>query len=74
MMELEGRDSAKCRKSKKKDMIDIIEIDLNDDKDEIGNSVISYIKKEKKNVKGGKTYNKLLDFILERECSLSLGF
>ena len=28
MMEIEGRDSAKCRKSKRKDMIDIIEFDL----------------------------------------------
>ena len=28
MMEMEGRDSAKCRKSKMKDMIDIIEFDL----------------------------------------------
>ena len=27
-MGLDGRDSAKCRKSKRKDMIDIIEIDL----------------------------------------------
>ena len=31
-MELDGRDSAKCRKSKGKDMIDIIEIDLNEEK------------------------------------------
>ena len=28
MMEMEGRDSTKCRKSKSEDMIDIIEIDL----------------------------------------------
>ena len=27
MMEMEGRDSAKCRKSKSKDMIGIIEFD-----------------------------------------------
>ena len=27
MMEIEGRDSAKCRKSKRKDMIGIIEFD-----------------------------------------------
>ena len=27
MMKIEGRDSAKCRKSKMKDMIDIIELD-----------------------------------------------
>ena len=72
MMKLDGRDSAKCRKSKRKDMIDIIEIDLNDNKDEIENSVISYIKKEKKNVKGGKTYSKLLDFVLERDSVASL--
>ena len=28
MMEMKGRDSAKCRKSKSEDMIGIIEIDL----------------------------------------------
>ena len=28
MMEMEDRDSAKCRKSKREDMIGIIEIDL----------------------------------------------
>ena len=28
MMEMDGRDSAKCQKSKRNDMIDIIEIDL----------------------------------------------
>ena len=32
MMKLDGRDSAKCRKSKRKDMIGIIEIDLNKEK------------------------------------------
>ena len=32
MMELDGRNSVKCRKSKRKDMIDIIEIDLNEEK------------------------------------------
>ena len=32
MMEIEGRDSAKCRKSKSKDIYDIIEIVLNDKK------------------------------------------
>ena len=32
MMELDGRDSAKCRKSKRKDMIGIIKIDLNEEK------------------------------------------
>ena len=28
MMEMDGRDSVKCQKSKRKDMIGIIEIDL----------------------------------------------
>ena len=28
MMKMEGRDSAKCQKSKRNDIIDIIEIDL----------------------------------------------
>ena len=32
MMELDGRNSVKCRKSKRKDMIGIIEIDLNEEK------------------------------------------
>ena len=32
MMEIEGRGSAKCQKSKSEDMIDMIEFDLNDNK------------------------------------------
>ena len=32
MMEMEGRGSAKCQKSKSEDMINIIEFDLNDNK------------------------------------------
>ena len=52
MMEMDGRDSAKCRKSKLRDIIDIIEI-LNDNKDKILHSVVSYNEKEpKRNMKG----------------------
>ena len=47
MMEMDGRDSAKCRKYKLKDMIGINRI-VNKSKDKITNSVISYIQKGKK--------------------------
>ena len=40
MMEMEGRDSAKCRKSKLGDIDDIIEFVLNEEKDKIGNSAV----------------------------------
>ena len=51
-MEMDGRDSAKCRKSKLRNIISIIEI-LNDNKDKILHSVVSYNEKEpKRNVKG----------------------
>ena len=40
MMEMDGRDSAKCRKSKLGDIDDIIEFVLNEEKDKIGNSVV----------------------------------
>ena len=40
-MDMDGRDSAKCRKSKIRDIIGIIEI-LNDNKDKLANSAISY--------------------------------
>ena len=35
MMEIEGRDSAKCRKSKSKDIYGIMEIVLNDNKTKV---------------------------------------
>ena len=41
MIETDGRDSAKCRKSKLKDIDGIFGI-LNDNKDEIENSVILF--------------------------------
>ena len=41
-MEMDGRDNSKCQKPKIRDMDDIFEI-LNDNKDKIMNSVISYI-------------------------------
>ena len=42
MMEMDGRDSAKCRKSKLGDIDGIIEFVLNDNNAKIGNSIISY--------------------------------
>ena len=40
MMEIDGRDSANCRKSKLGDIDDIIEFVLNEEKDKIKNSVV----------------------------------
>ena len=40
MMEMDGRDSAKCRKSKLGDIYDIIEFVLNEEKDKIENGVV----------------------------------
>ena len=50
MMEMEGRDSAKCRKSKLGDIDGIIEFVLNDNNVKIVNRVISYKLKRTKNV------------------------
>ena len=51
-MEMDGRDSAKCRKSKLGDMGGLIEFVLNDNNAKIVNSVISYKLKMGENVKG----------------------
>ena len=40
MMEIDGRDNAKCRKSKLGDIDDIIEFVLNEKKDKIENSAV----------------------------------
>ena len=45
---------------------------LNDNKDEIGNNVVSYIKKEKKNVRNERSYSKLYFHFLKRESVASL--
>ena len=42
MMEMDGRGSAKCQKSKSEDMIDIIEM-FNDNKDKTTNSAILFL-------------------------------
>ena len=42
MMEMDGRDSAKCQKSKLRDMIGIIGI-VNDNRTKFSNSVIIYL-------------------------------
>ena len=53
MMEKDGRDSAKCQKSKLRDMIGIIEM-LNDNRTKVQIVIISYLKRPKQNVKGGE--------------------
>ena len=54
MMEMEGRDSAKCRKSKLGDLDDIIDFFLNEEKDKIGNSVVFPKLKETKTGRRGR--------------------
>ena len=54
MMEMDGRDSAKCRKSKLGDIDDIIGFVLNDNNAKIVNSIISYKLKRSQNVKRRK--------------------
>ena len=51
MMEMDGRNSAKCRKSKLGDINDIIEFVLNDNDAKIVNNIISYKLKRSQNVK-----------------------
>ena len=46
MMEMEGRDSAKCRKSKSKNIYGIIEIVLNDNKTKV--RIVAVFSKKKK--------------------------
>ena len=55
MMEIEGQDSAKCRKSKLGDIDGIIEFILNDNNAKIVNKVIYY--KLKRTKKRGKKEN-----------------
>ena len=54
MMEMEGRDSVKCQKSKLEDMDGIIGFVLNDNNAKIVNSIISYKLKRSQNVKKKK--------------------
>ena len=49
MMEMDGRDSAKCRKSKLGDIDGIIGFVLNDNNAKIVNSIISYKLKRSQN-------------------------
>ena len=51
MMEMDGRDSAKCRKSKLGDIDGIIEFVLNDNNAKIVNNIISYKLKRSQNMK-----------------------
>ena len=54
MMEMDGRDSAKCRKSKLRDIDCIIGFVLNDNNAKIVNSIISYKLKRSQNMKKKK--------------------
>ena len=46
MIKMDGRDSAKCQKSKIRGIISIIEM-FNDNKDKTTNSIVSYLKRPK---------------------------
>ena len=73
MMEMDGRDNAKCRKSKLGDIDDIIKFVLNDNKAKIVNSVIFYKFKRTKNEerrKIGCSSSDLLFLVREHPTSL----
>ena len=77
MIEMDSRDSVKCRKSKLGDIDDIIEFVLNEEKDKIGNSVVFPKLKETKTGRRGGGGGGGLDsrcrflIFLEREPLLS---
>ena len=50
MIEMDGRDSTKCQKSKLRNIIDIIEM-CNDNKYKTTNSDVSYLKRPKEKTK-----------------------
>ena len=54
IMEMDGQDSAKCRKSKLWDIYDIIKFVLNEEKDKIWNSVVFPKLKETKMGRRGR--------------------
>ena len=58
-MKMDGRDSAECQNWEKKDIVVIMEIDLNEEKDKIVNSCpLPLSKREKTWKRGGKTYRR----------------
>ena len=63
MMEMDGRDSVKCRKSKLGDIDGIIEFVLNEEKDKIGNSIVFPKLKETKTGKKGRGWTVGVDFL-----------
>ena len=68
MMEMNGRDNAKCQKSKRRDMDDIFEI-LNDNRTKLQIAIIFFLQKQIGNVQGkrrGRCSELRLGF-LERE-------
>ena len=57
MIKTDCRDSTKCKKSKLGDIDGIIEIVLNDNKTKL--CLVSSLTSKKKNVRKGRSYNKL---------------
>ena len=58
-MKMDGRDSAECQNWEKKNIVVVMEIDLNEEKDKIVNSCpLSLSKGEKTWKRGGKTYRR----------------
>ena len=72
MIETDGRDSVKCRKSKLGDIYDIIEFVLNEEKDKIGNSVVFPKLKETKTSRRGGLDGRCRFLIFFRERATSL--
>ena len=72
-MEIDGRESAKCQKSKLGDIDDIIEFVLNDNKTKLCIvSSSSNLKRGEKREERGRTYRGREFLILEREREASL--
>ena len=59
MMEMDGRDSVKCRKSNLGDIDGIIEFVLNDNKTKLCTVSSPLFKRKEKNVRGEQTYRNL---------------
>ena len=71
MMKIDGRESAKCQKSKLGDIDDIIEIVLNYNKTKLC-IVSSLTSKRKRSVGGGGFHSELKSLVLKRESVASL--
>ena len=68
MMEIDGRESAKCQKSKLGDIDDIIEIILNDNKTKL--CIVSSLTSKRKRKRAGRGgfHSELRSLVLKREC------